>query len=208
MPSLAVISHPLAQAALTRLRARTTEPPEFRRYLKELAALVFIEATRQLEVSEIEVTTPLAKTRGVALTRPIILAPVLRAALGMVDGIWPVAPQAQIGHLGIYRDELTARPRPYYSKLPPGLESADVFVLDPMVATGQSAVEAVNQLKAYGARRLCFLSIITCPTGIENFHRAHPDVPLFTVAVDLALDDRYFIVPGLGDAGDRCFFGG
>ena len=147
----------------------------------------------------------MARAGGVAFARRIVLAPVLRAALGMVDGIWPLAPDAEVAHLGICRDEITARPQPYYSKFPADLRGADVFALDPMLATGQSAVEAVNQLKAHGASQLAFLCVISCPQGIDTFHRHHPEVPVFTGAVDPGLDERFYIVPGLGDAGDRYF---
>jgi uracil phosphoribosyltransferase len=205
MPRLVVVDHPLAQVAITRLRSASTPPPDFRRHLRELSALIFIEATRDLDTTPTEVTTPMARAGGAALVRRIVLAPVLRAALGMVDGIWPLAPDAEVAHLGICRDEVTARPQPYYSKFPAGLRSADVFALDPMLATGQSAVEALNQLKAHGASRLTFLCIISCPQGIDTFHRHHPDVPVITGAVDRGLNPRFYIIPGLGDAGDRYF---
>ncbi|MGI8603120.1 MAG: uracil phosphoribosyltransferase [Verrucomicrobiales bacterium] len=205
MSFLNIVSHPMAQTALSRLRSIGTRPPDFRRHLREASAVIFIEATRRLETRDVEVTTPLARTSGVSLPRPIVLAPVLRAALGMLDGIWHIAPEAQIAHLGIYRDEVTLRPQPYYSKFPDSLEEADVFALDPMLATGQSAIEAVNQLKAHGARRLTFLSLIGSPAGLEAFHSAHPEVPVFIAAVDRGLNEQSYIVPGLGDAGDRYF---
>jgi uracil phosphoribosyltransferase len=205
MARLVVVTHPLAQVAISRLRAAETTPTEFRRQLRQLSALLFIEATRELDTSPVTVTTPMARTGGVVLARRIVFAPVLRAALGMLDGIWPAASDAEVAHLGICRDEVTARPRPYYSKFPADLRSADVFALDPMLATGQSAVEAVNQLKAHGASRLTFLCVISCPQGIDTFHQSHPDVPIITGAVDRGLDGRFYIVPGLGDAGDRYF---
>jgi uracil phosphoribosyltransferase len=170
-----------------------------------VATLLLFEATRHFETAEAEVRTPLGRARGAELVRPVVLAPILRAGLGLVDALWPLLPEAAIAHLGIYRDEATVLPQPYYSKIPEGLEEAEVLVLDPMLATGRSAVEAVNQLKAHGARRLTFLSIICCPQGLETFHSAHPDVPLYTGAVDSGLDARSYILPGLGDAGDRYF---
>lgn len=167
--------------------------------------LLFVEASRDLETGEEAVVTPLAPTTGRVLVHPIVLVPILRAGLGMVDGIWPLVPTARLAHIGIYRDEETTRPHPYYSKFGPALDPADVFLVDPMLATGQSAVEAVNQLKAHGARRVRFLCLVSAPPGLDTFHAAHPDVPVFTAAIDDHLNDRSYIVPGLGDAGDRYF---
>lgn len=167
--------------------------------------LLFVEASRDLETGAVEVATPLAQTTGRALVHPIVLVPILRAGLGMVDGIWPLVPTAQLAHIGIYRDEQTARPHPYYSKFGPALDTADIFLLDPMLATGQSAVEAANQLKAHGASRLRFICLLSAPPGLDTFHDAHPDVPVFTAAIDECLNAHSYIVPGLGDAGDRYF---
>jgi uracil phosphoribosyltransferase len=200
-----IVTHPLLEVAVTQLRAATTPSPEFRRKVQEIASLVFIEASRSLELEHVNVVTPMAETSGHALVRPIVLVPILRAGLGMVDGIWPLVPSAQIAHIGIFRDEETALPQPYYSKFPTGLEEADVFLLDPMLATGQSAVEAVRQLLAHGAQRVRFLCLISCPHGLAFFRRHHPDVPVFTASVDAELDGRSYIIPGLGDAGDRYF---
>jgi uracil phosphoribosyltransferase len=205
MNSLTVCTHPLIQSALSRLRDHRTDCEEFRRHLRGMSMLLFVEAARDLETRTVEVTTPMEKTTGRKLVHPIVLVPILRAGLGMVDGIWPVVPAAQLAHIGIYRDEETARPHPYYSKFGPDLNSAEVFLLDPMLATGQSAVEAVNQLKAHGASRLRFICLVSAPEGIKTFHAAHPDVPVFTATVDLRLNEHSYIVPGLGDAGDRYF---
>jgi uracil phosphoribosyltransferase len=205
MNSLTICTHPLVQTGLSRMREKSTPPDDFRRYLREVSALLFAEAARDLEIRPIELTTPLERTTGNALVRPVVLVPILRAGLGMVDGVWPLAPSAQIAHIGIYRDEATARPQPYYSKFPPALDTADVFLLDPMLATGQSAVEAANQLKAYGARHIRFVCIIAAPAGVETFHRAHPEIPVSTASLDRGLDFRSYILPGLGDAGDRYF---
>ncbi len=205
MNLLTISTHPLVQTGLGRIRQKSTPSDDFRRHVREVSALLFAEASATLETRSIDIETPVARTTGLTLARPIVLVPILRAGLGMVDGIWPLAPTAQIGHIGIYRDEATARPQPYYSKLPPTLAEADVFLLDPMLATGYSAVEAADQLKAHGAKRLRFLCLIAAPTGVETFHRSHPEVPVSAGAVDLGLNDRSYIVPGLGDAGDRYF---
>jgi uracil phosphoribosyltransferase len=204
-PRLTVVQHPLVHIGLTRLRMVSTPPAEFRRHLREVAALIFAEATRTLPTREVEITTPLARTTGADFLRPVVLAPILRAALGMVDGIWPALTTAQVAHIGIFRDEATTKPVPYYAKYPADLDKADVFLLDPMLATGQSAAVAADQLKANGAKSIRFLSIISCPQGLEYFHSQHPDIPVYTGAVDLGLNERSYIVPGLGDAGDRYF---
>jgi uracil phosphoribosyltransferase len=167
--------------------------------------ILFIEAARDLETHTVPVTTSLDSTTGQVLSRRIVLVPILRAGLGMVDGIWPVVPSAQLAHIGIYRDEMTAAPHPYYSKFGAGLEEADVFVLDPMLATGQTAVEALRQLKARGVRRLAFICLVAAPEGLAALQAAHPEVPVFTATVDARLNDQSYIVPGLGDAGDRYF---
>ncbi|MFN0128300.1 MAG: uracil phosphoribosyltransferase [Verrucomicrobiales bacterium] len=203
--SLNVCAHPLLQAGLTRLRDRDTTCDAFRRHVREMSMLLFVEASRDLPTQEVSVSTPLAVTTGRALVHPLVLVPILRAGLGMVDGIWPLVPTAELAHIGIYRDEETALPHPYYSRFCPALHTADVFLLDPMLATGQSAVEAVNQLKAHGATRLKFVCLLSAPPGLETFHRAHGDVPIFTAAVDERLNEQSYIVPGLGDAGDRYF---
>lgn len=200
-----VVTHPLAQAHLTQMRRVDTPPEKFRWHLQRLAEILFTVAARSLETREVQIQTPLAVTCGTELLRPIILVPILRAGLGLVEAVLPLVPQATVAHLGIARDEETARPRPYYAKLPGHLHLADVFVLDPMLATGGSACMALSQLKAAGAERLTFLSVVSCPPGLEALQTAHPDVPVITAAIDEGLDERCYIVPGLGDAGDRCF---
>ncbi len=202
---LNVVSHPLAQAALGRMRAASASPAVFRQAMREASVWIFAEASRSLETVETDVATPLARTVALQLARPVVLAPILRAGLGMADSILPLVPEAQVAHIGIYRDEETATPRAYYAKFPPRMREADVFLLDPMLATGQSAVEAARQIKEIGVTRLSLLTVISCPPGVETFRAAHPDVPIFTAAVDLGLNERAYIVPGLGDAGDRYF---
>lgn len=187
------------------MRDKRTSSEEFRRHVREVSALLFAQASADLETVPVEIETPIERTTGTELSRVVVLVPILRAGLGMVDGVWPLVPTAQIAHIGIYRDEATAKPQPYYSKLPPGLGDGDVFLLDPMLATGQSAVEAVNQLKAHGARNIRFLCLIAAPQGVETFHGAHPEIPITAGALDRCLNEKSYIVPGLGDAGDRYF---
>jgi uracil phosphoribosyltransferase len=200
-----VLQHPLARVLLTSLRDKATRPDHFRVALQRLAALLFVEASRDVQVATIQVTTPLTVTDGAALARPIVLVPVLRAGLGLIDGILDLVPDAVVAHIGIARDEETALPQPYYAKLPGLLSNADVFLLDPMLATGGSAIEAANQLKQAGVQGLRFACVVSCPVGIAAFQAAHPDVPVFTAAIDERLNERNYIVPGLGDAGDRYF---
>jgi uracil phosphoribosyltransferase len=190
---------------LTQMRLAETPPEKFRWHLHRLAEILFTVASRSLEVRALDIQTPLAPALGAELVRPIILVPILRAGLGMADAILPLVPQATVAHLGIARDEETARPRPYYAKLPGHLYQADVFVLDPMLATGGSVCMALSQLKAAGAERLSLISVVSSPQGLEALQTAHPEVPVVTAAIDDGLDDRCYIVPGLGDAGDRCF---
>ena len=206
MPSeVHVLDHPLAKVLITQLRDMETPSDRFRTAMQRLAALLFMDASRHIEVKETEVRTPLTTTRGAALARPVVLVPVLRAGLGLVDGILNLVPDAVVAHIGIARDEETARPHSYYAKLPSLLSHADVFLLDPMLATGGSAIEAARQLKDAGTVGLRLVGVVACPQGIASFHAAHPDVPIHTATVDEGLNDRSYIVPGLGDAGDRYF---
>ncbi|MES2507655.1 MAG: uracil phosphoribosyltransferase [Verrucomicrobiota bacterium] len=205
MDSPVVVSHPLAQIHLTEIRRVNTACGQFRWHLQRLAEILFIEATRHLKTSAIRVQTPLAETEGAAFARPIVLVPILRAGLGLQEAILPLVPDAIVAHVGIARDEATALPMPYYAKLPSVLSEADVFLLDPMLATGGSACSAVTQLKEAGATRITFICVVSCPHGLQAFAAQHPDVPVITAAVDDRLNERCYIVPGLGDAGDRCF---
>ena len=200
-----VSDHPLVAAGLSVLRAKQTTPEVFRRHLQEVSVFLFVEASRTWETKATEVETPLAPFDGAVLAKPIVLVPILRAGLGMLDGIQRIAPEAAIGHIGLYRDAETLRPVSYYDKVPVNVAAAEVLLLDPMLATGNSACEAASILKAHGAQSIQFLSVVACPTGIEQFHRQHPDVPIITAAIDPKLDDSGYIVPGLGDAGDRYF---
>jgi uracil phosphoribosyltransferase len=200
-----VSDHPLVAAGLSILRAKQTTPDIFRRHLQEVSVFLFVEASRTWETKAIELETPLAPFAGAVLAKPIVLVPILRAGLGMLDGIQRIAPEAAVGHIGLYRDAETLRPVNYYDKVPVNVAAAEVLLLDPMLATGNSACEAASILKSHGARSIQFLSVVACPTGIEQFHRQHPDVPIITAAIDPELDDHGYIVPGLGDAGDRYF---
>jgi uracil phosphoribosyltransferase len=200
-----VVDHPLVATGLSILRATTTPPDSFRRHLQDISVLLFAEASRHWETRRIDVETPLAACDGALLARPIVLVPILRAGLGMLDGISRVAPEAAIGHIGLYRDAETLRPVSYYDRVPVNAAVAEVLLLDPMLATGNSACEAASILKAQGAKRIQFLCIVACPPGVEQFHREHADIPIFTAALDPELNDHGYIVPGLGDAGDRYF---
>jgi uracil phosphoribosyltransferase len=200
-----VVDHPLIAASLSIVRAKTTPPDLFRRHLQEISVLLFVEASRQWETKAIQVETPLASCAGAVLTKPIVLVPILRAGLGMLDGIQRIAPDAAIGHIGLYRDAETLRPVSYYEKVPVNVTAAEVLLLDPMLATGNTACEAASILKAQGARSIQFLCVVACPAGVQQFHQEHPDVPIITAAIDPELNDHGYIVPGLGDAGDRYF---
>jgi len=200
-----VVDHPLVAARLSILRARATPPNEFRDNIQQLAIILLGEAARAWETRVVEMESPLRWFLGAELARPIVLVPILRAGLGLLDGMIRIVPEASTGHIGIYRDPQTLRPVRYYSRLPPNLSQAQVLLLDPMLATGQSAAEAVSILKAEGAERIQFVCLVACPTGIKELRRSHPEVPIIAAAVDLELNSAGYIVPGLGDAGDRYF---
>ena len=200
-----VVDHPLVAAGLSILRAKTTAPDGFRRHLQESAIYLFAEASKNFETVPIELETPLASCAGTVLARPIVLVPILRAGLGMLDGILRIVPDSSIGHIGLYRDVETLRPVSYFERLPVNIAAAEVLLLDPMLATGHSACEATSILKAQGAGHIQFLCVIACPPGIKQFHGEHHNVPIVTVAIDPELNAKGYIVPGLGDAGDRYF---
>ena len=203
--SVTVMDHPLLAAGLSVLRAKQTTPDVFRRHLQDISVLLYLEASRRWETKAIQVQTPLAACEGSVLARPIVLVPILRAGLGMLDGILRIAPEAAIGHIGLYRDAETLRPVSYYDRLPVNVAVAEVLLLDPMLATGNSACEAASILKAQGAERIQFLCIVACSAGVEQFHREHRDIPIITAVIDPQLNDHGYIEPGLGDAGDRYF---
>jgi uracil phosphoribosyltransferase len=205
------LPHPLAQHKLTLLRRVETEPKKFRELVNELAIMLVYEATRDLPLAWSEVQTPLTATRAPTMAEKVGLIPILRAGLGMVDGAWELLPQAEVWHLGLYRDERTLEPVEYYNKLPTDPTVQLCLLLDPMLATGGSATAAVDVLKRWGVTRIKFLCLIAAPEGIHALHEAHPDVDIYAAAVDERLtnaDDPFpegFIWPGLGDAGDRQF---
>ncbi len=204
-PNLHLSAHPLVQAKLTRLRDRDTAYPEFRRLMEEISLLLFYEASGALELASARVQTPLEPVEGKRLARSLVLVPILRAGLGMVNGIIHMVPEVRVGMLGMYRDEETLQPVYYYQKLPPGIEDMEVFLLDPMLATGGSSAAAATRLKEAGCRRLRMVAILCAPEGVKAFFARHPDVPVFAGGLDRQLNDRGFILPGLGDAGDRYF---
>lgn len=187
------------------MRDAQTPTESFRDRLSEMATLMVSEVTRDLGLCPRVVQTPLAEHTGDALTRPLIIAPILRAGLGMVEGMLRLLPEAGVAHIGMYRNEETHRPETYYFKAPSRIAEADVLVVDPMLATGWSATAAIQQLKECGARYLRYVCLVSCPDGIQQLRSAHPDVPIYTAAIDRELNEKAYIVPGLGDAGDRYF---
>jgi uracil phosphoribosyltransferase len=203
--TLRVVDHPVLADRLSVLRDRETPHGVFRQAMFEAAAIMAVEVARDLPVREVEIATPLEATRGVRLREEVAVVPVLRAGLGMVEGFLRLLPDARVGHLGIYRDEEDHIPIHYYERLPPGLPDARVYVLDPMLATGGSAVEALGQLKRAGATRLELVCLVAAPVGVAAVEGEHPEVPIWTAAVDRELDENAYIRPGLGDAGDRVF---
>ncbi len=198
-------THPLTKHKLTMLRKVSTKPKKFRELVRELALLLCYEATADLGTTPIVAETPMGQADGQELTDKIGLIPILRAGLGMVDGIWEMMPGAEVWHIGLYRDEKTLQPVSYYNKLPTNPTVQVCLVLDPMLATGGSAVATVDILKKWGATRIKFLAILAAPEGIAALQAAHPDVPIHVAKIDSHLNDIGYIVPGLGDAGDRQF---
>ncbi len=195
--------HPLVGTKITLLRNVKTEPKKFRELIREISALLAYEATLDLSVSETEVQTPLMMSKGTSLAERIGLVPVLRAGLGMVEGIWELMPGAEVWHIGLYRDERTLKPVSYYNRLPVEPTVSVCIVLDPMLATGGSAVATVDILKQWGVKKIKYLGILAAPEGIQRLHEAHPDVPIHIAAIDEGLNEHGYIMPGLGDAGDR-----
>ncbi|MDD5467619.1 MAG: uracil phosphoribosyltransferase [Anaerolineales bacterium] len=205
MPNLFPSPHPLVAHKLTLLRSITTEPRKFRELVREIATLLTYEATLDLATQTKPVTTPLAKMVGVELNEQVGLVPILRAGLGMVEGVWELLPTAEVWHIGLFRDERTLKPVEYYNKLPVEPTVSVCLVLDPMLATGGSAVATVDILKRWGVKKIKFIGIIGAPEGIALMQQAHPEVPIHLAAVDERLNEHGYILPGLGDAGDRQF---
>jgi uracil phosphoribosyltransferase len=206
MESVNVISHPMIQHKLTIMRDKDTSIAGFRQLLREIAHLMCYEVTRDLELEMIDIETPLAKIKAPTIKgKKLVFASILRAGNGLLDGMLDLVPAARVAHIGIYRDHQTLQPVEYYFKAPGELENRLIIVVDPMLATANSSIAAVEQLKRRGANNLRFLCLLAAPEGIEKFISAHPDVPIFTAAIDSHLNDKGYIVPGLGDAGDRMY---
>ena len=206
MANVHVLDHPLIQHKLAVLRNKNTSVKEFRELVNEISGLMCYEATRNLPTVEVEVETPVAIARCKMLAgKKLAIVPILRAGLGMVDAMVDLIPSAKIGHIGLYRDPETHEPVEYYCKLPEDIANRVVFVVDPMLATGGSAVAAIDFLKKRGAKDIIMMNVIGCPEGIKRVHEAHPDVEMYLAACDEKLNDHAYIIPGLGDAGDRIF---
>ena len=205
-PEVTVVDHPLVQHKLTIMREKDTALPEFRRLLREISLLLAYEVTRHLELKQVEIETPVAKTAAPLLARPEpCLITILRAGNGLLDGMLDLIPSASVGHVGLYRDPQTLEAVEYYYKVPKDMGERLTIVVDPMLATGHTAVAALNMLKKDGASDISFVCLVAAPEGVKELRKAHPDVPIFTAAVDEKLNDKGYIVPGLGDAGDRIF---
>ena len=200
-----VIDHPVIQTKLARLRDVTTDHYAFRSLLEEIAMLMTYEVTRDWPTVETSIQTPLETTVGRTLSRAVTLVPILRAGLGMTSGVLRVLTDAHVGHLGVRRDETTLEPIEYYRKLPPDVAQTEVLLIDPMLATGGSAAGAITLLKAAGVGSMKFVCLVASPEGVQSVHAQHPDVPIYTAAIDRQLNEKGYILPGLGDAGDRIF---
>jgi uracil phosphoribosyltransferase len=205
MPNVFASNHPLVKHKLSRLRDLNTNPKKFRELIREISALMAYEATADLAITPRIVQTPLAKTGGYELEEKIGLVPILRAGLGMVEGVWGLMPSAEVWHIGLYRDESTLKPVEYYNKLPVEPTVSVSLILDPMLATGGSAVATVDVLKRWGVNKIKFVGIIGAPEGIRLMEIHHPEVPIYLAAIDERLNEHGYILPGLGDAGDRQF---
>ena len=205
MSQVHVSNHPLIRHKVTMMRDAKTEPKKFRELIREVAILLAYEATADLDLKEISVTTPLAQTKGFDLKEVIGLVPVLRAGLGMVEGFWEMMPSAEVWHIGLYRDHKTLEPIQYYNRLPVAPTVDVCLILDPMLATGGSATATAQILKDWGAKKIKYIGIIAAPEGIKRLQEAHPDVEIYLATIDEHLNENAYIVPGLGDAGDRQF---
>lgn len=206
MGKVVIMDHPLIQHKIGYIRRKETGTKDFRQTIGEIAMLICYEATRDLELREVEIETPICKTKVKELHgKKMAIVPILRAGLGMVDGMLELIPAAKVGHIGLYRDPETVKPVEYYCKLPQDCSEREIFVTDPMLATGGSAVAAIQMLKDRGCKKIHFMCIIAAPVGVEALKKAHPDVDIYIGALDEKLNENSYIVPGLGDAGDRIF---
>ena len=206
MGKFEVLDHPLIQHKLTIIRDKNCGTREFRQCVNEIAELMAYEVSRDMALEDVEIETPMGKTVQKRLAgKKVVVVPILRAGLGMVDGILELIPAAKVGHIGMYRDEETMKPHEYFVKMPDDLENREMFIVDPMLATGGSAIMAVNALKKRGARSIKFVCLVAAPEGVEALRAAHPDIDIFAAALDEKLNENSYIIPGLGDAGDRLF---
>ena len=206
MKNVTIFDHPLIQHKTTILRKKETSNKEFRNLVEEITMLMCYEALRDLPLEDVEIETPIQKTtKKMIKGKKLAVVPILRAGLGMVNGLLGLVPSAKVGHIGMYRDEETLQPVEYYCKLPGDIENRLIVVVDPMLATGGSAIDAISQIKSYGGKHIKFLCLIAAPEGIEALTKAHPDVQVYCANVDEKLNEKGYIVPGLGDAGDRIF---
>lgn len=202
---ITVLNHPLITHKLTIMRNEETKTKDFRQNLDEISGLMAYEITRDIKLEPVTINTPVTEYETFQLTKKIVLVPILRAGLGMVDGILELIPNAKVGHVGVYRDEETLQPHEYFAKFPENLEEAEVLVLDPMLATGGSADAAIEMVKKRGAKNIKLVCLVGAPEGVNLVHEKHPDVDIFLAALDSHLNENGYIVPGLGDAGDRIF---
>ncbi len=205
MQNLYILSHPLIQQKLFYLRDKRTNNLHFRTMLNEIAGLMVYEITRNYPVKPRELETPLEKTTGYVLARSVTLVPILRAGLAMCDGVLSLIPHARVGHVGLYRDKETLKPVEYYVKFPSDMNESDILVIDPMLATGGSAAAAIDVVKKHGGRAISFMCLVAAPEGVKALNKAHPDIPIYTAALDRELNEHSYILPGLGDAGDRIY---
>src|SRR5438128_5948424 len=205
LPNVIVIDHPVIQTKLTELRDQSSDHRKFRALLDEIASLMVYEVTRDWPTQDKAVQTPLERVVGKVLARRVTLVPILRAGLGMTGGVLRLLPDARLGHLGVYRDEKTLEPVSYYQKLPPDIAQTEVLLIDPMLATGGSGTAAVQFLKQAGVTNIRFVCLVAAPEGIQALHAQHPEVPIYCAAIDRQLNEKGYILPGLGDAGDRIF---
>jgi uracil phosphoribosyltransferase len=199
------VDHPIIRERLTQIRSVDSETPAFRHALHDVAQMMCFSVTADLETKSIEVETPLTKTQGCGLARRVVLVPILRAGVGMMNGFTEILTEASVGYIGLYRDEKTLQPHAYYCKLPEHTAESDVILIDPMLATGGSAADAADELKKAGANRIRFVCLIAAPEGVAAFEARHPDIPIYSAALDEKLNENAYIFPGLGDAGDRYF---
>ena len=206
MSTVHILDHPLIQHKLTIMRNKNTSTKDFRQLLREIAMLMGYEVTREFPMEDYEIETPLQKMIGKRLSgKKVAVVPILRAGLGMVDGLLELLPSAKIGHIGMYRDETTHNPVFYYCKMPQDINKRDVIICDPMLATGGSSCDAIAKVKEYGCTNIRLMCLVSAPEGVAKVQAAHPDVDIYTAAVDDCLNDKAYILPGLGDAGDRIF---